>query len=1077
MRKIFITLLTGIFLCLNYANAQLTVSMSSSQVNMGTQATVDVTVNGFTNILGVQFSINYDSLVLSYANVANFAVLPGLSSGTVSGPNGVGVKNGQITFSWFDNDGTGKTLPAGSRLFSIVFNAIGPKGSKSDVVTSNTPRTIEVIQVVGGNLTPINLINNKGTVTINGDPPPSGCVDPACSNPNALTFTGAVINTQKDQTICVPITVKNFKIMQSGQGSIKWDPAILQYTEVKIPTTGGIPGFGGGFNTANTATGEIKYLWFNDTPGTPLTLPDNTVIMELCFKVLGNAGQTGCVQIGIGSLETLWEDDNGNIPLCFSYGKVNIIPPTTNPVIIKTGTGSGKKGDTVCVDITVDDFTNIFAFQTTFSWNPAQLKWLRTEMYDLDGLNSSAFNSDVNNGTLKVAWTNGNSVTKPKGHRIFKICFELLCPGTAAYTAQINVGSTDVTGSVNGTPTTVASSANGGSIAITCDTVPPPMVTCTVGTSTAPDCNGGTNGSITVTVANATNDCVFQWKSVAGPAILKTGLVSSGNLNLTGVGAGTYTFDVLCSGVLKTTCQATIVQPPAIVIPSVGVVTNVSCSNRGAINITATSGGTGGLTYTWNPTQGNTGNPTNLNAGTYTVTVTDSKSCPVTATFTVTSTITALSPVTIAGTNVKCKGGSDGSAVVTVSGGCTPYTYAWSGGLTGSSPQGLKAGVYTVTVTDSASPSQSGTATVTITEPANALDITLTGTTEASTSTAADGAINLTIAGGTPNYKTIWSGGIPDGNTSGILEVKTVKAGTYNVTVTDANGCTAVRSGIVVGVKVMPNLDTLPELGPITISSDFNGFGVKCFGDNNGIITGSITKGTYPITITLRAGSQVIGTPVILANPVTIFTFSNLVAGTYTVTATNIKGTSPASAPIVITQPTKLAATPTISCSNKNGETGTIELNMNNSGAGNYGFVWLGQSDLDNKLENLPVGFYNVTITDDNDCELRLSNLEVRPCPLNGDCYIASTVITPNGDNLNDIFKINCVKDNAADLSVYDRWGRLVYAQANYDDTWQGIDKDGNDLKEGAYMWVLNINFGQGRREIYKGTVTLLRAN
>ncbi|MBK8624495.1 MAG: hypothetical protein IPN86_02610 [Saprospiraceae bacterium] len=50
MRKIFITLIAGIFLCLNYANAQLTVSMSSSEVDPGANATVDVTVNGFTLI-------------------------------------------------------------------------------------------------------------------------------------------------------------------------------------------------------------------------------------------------------------------------------------------------------------------------------------------------------------------------------------------------------------------------------------------------------------------------------------------------------------------------------------------------------------------------------------------------------------------------------------------------------------------------------------------------------------------------------------------------------------------------------------------------------------------------------------------------------------------------------------------------------------------------------------------------------------------------------------------------------------------------------------------------------------------
>jgi gliding motility-associated-like protein len=150
---------------------------------------------------------------------------------------------------------------------------------------------------------------------------------------------------------------------------------------------------------------------------------------------------------------------------------------------------------------------------------------------------------------------------------------------------------------------------------------------------------------------------------------------------------------------------------------------------------------------------------------------------------------------------------------------------------------------------------------------------------------------------------------------------------------------------------------------------------------------------------------------------------------------------------------------------------------MNNTGAGNYSYSWFGSSDLDNKLENLAKGFYNVTVTDANSCELRLTNIEITECPLPGDCFVASTIITPNGDNFNDTFIINCAKDNSSDLSVFDRWGRLIYSQINYDNTWQGIDNDGKDLKEGAYIWVLTVNFGQGRREVYKGTVTVLRAN
>ncbi len=1072
MRKIFITILTSLIFFLNNAEAQLTVTMSSVEVDQNAQATVDITVNGFTNLLGVQFSINYDSLILAYVNATNFSpALPGLSAAAVSGPNGVGVKNGQITFSWFDQQGTGKSLPNGTRLFSLVFNAIGPKCSQSDIITSNVPRVIEVIDA---NLLPVNLVNNKGVVKIKGcDEPVDPCPNPACSNPNSLTLSGTVINSEKDKTVCIPISVKKFIMMQSGQGSIKWDPAILQFTEVKTPATGGIPGFSGGFNTGNAANGEFKYLWANDNPAVPLTLADNTVIMELCFKVIGNVGKTGCVLIGQGTLATEWENDNGPVPVCFSYGKIKIVDvPPADAVVIKVGTVNGKLDSTVCVDISVDNFKNILGASTTFSWNPAQLEFIRTDMYNLEGLNQSSFNSNQSNGTLKFLWFSPTAITKPNGHKIFQICFKIK---QCLPTMDIAVpGPTEIVGegSVVLPSQTIAGT-------VTCTDMPPLpdcSATCSLGTITNASCNGGTDGSVLLTVSG-TNLAAHQivWKNTTTGAVVKASAPVTSGTNLTSVPAGTYTYEVSFDGKICCSGTATVAQPTVISIPTVNVVINESCGIRGSINISATSGGNGGYKYVWNPNLGDTANPTNLDQGIYAVTVSDSKNCTASASFTITdgqTDITVGSTVT----NIKCKGG-DGAIQISVTGGCPAYKYSWTGGLSGANPQNVKAGTYTVTVEDTAVPIHSKTLTVTVTEPASAVGISLSGTTDASSSSASDGKINVNVSGGTPNYTLVWAGSssIPDGNTSGgAVEVNSIKAGTYSVTVTDANGCTAVRTNIVVGFKSDP-VDTTkaPKLGASSVSSNFNGFGVPCFGDDDGIITATLTEGTFPITVNLKTGAQTLRSITVNNNNIS---FTGLVAGTYSIEVTNNKGTVTAG-PFVITQPTKLAATVKVNCTEKGKETGNIELNTNNSGAGNYSYSWFGSNDIDNKLENLDKGFYNVTVTDANGCEVKLTNIEITECPLGGDCYISSTVITPNGDNYNDIFIINCVTDNSSDLSVFDRWGRLVYSQSNYDNTWLGVDKDGKDLKEGGYMWVLTVNFGQGRREVYKGTVTILREN
>ena len=1064
MRKIFITILTSIFIFLNNADAQLTISLSNIEVDQNAQASVDVTVNGFTNLDGVQFSINYDSLILSFASATNFSgALPGLNASGVSGPNGVGVKKGQMTFNWFNQTNEkGKSLPNGTRLFTIVFNAIGPKCAKSDILITNTPRAIEAFDL---NLFPVNVITNKGSVTIKCDGGPvDPCPNPTCTNANNLTFTGGVLNAEKDKTICVPITVKNFKIMQSGQGSVSWDPAILQFIEVKTPATGGIPGFSGGFNTANVATGKFIFLWSNETPAIPLTLPDNTVIMEFCFKAVGNVGQTGCVLFGTGTLETEWENDNGSLPICISYGKVTVITPTVaDAVTIKVGTINGKVDDVVCVDVTVDNFKNVLSMQTKFTWDASQLEFVRTDMYNLESLNSTSFQNNGN--MLNFSWNSQDLITKPNGHKIFQICFKIKqCLPSMVVSVP---GPTEVggAGAVEIPSQTVAGS-------VTC-TTPNPMcsATCVPGAVTNVSCNGRTDGSVALNVTG-TNLAAHMvvWKR-NGVVVKASAPVTSGT-NLTGVGAGTYTYEVTFNGEVCCTGNATVGEPTVITIPTANVVTNVGCGQKGAINISATSGGNGGFIYAWTPNLGNTANPTNLDQGAFSVVVTDSKGCTASASFTVGNTQTELI-VTSSSTNVKCKGGSDGSIQINVSGGCPNYTYTWTGGLSGSNPQNVKAGTYTVTITDISMPGQSKTVTVTITEPANGVSIALTGIVDASSATASDGKISLNITGGTPNYNMVWSGptSIPDGSTSGAIDANNVKEGSYNVTVTDANGCTATRSGIVVGFKI----DTIkaPKIASAAVSSNFNGFGVPCFGDDDGSVTATLSEGAFPITVNLKSGTQTFRTITINSNNIS---FTGLVAGTYTIEATNSKGTV-TSVPLVITQPTKLAATVKQNCSEANKETGNIELNMNNTGAGNYSFSWFGSSDIDNKLENLAKGFYNVTVTDANSCELRLTNIEIKECEFPGECYIGSTIITPNGDNFNDIFKINCVQQNSSDLSVFDRWGRLIYSQSNYDNTWQGVDNDGKDLKEGAYIWVLTVNFGQGRREVYKGTVTLLRAN
>lgn len=214
----------------------------------------------------------------------------------------------------------------------------------------------------------------------------------------------------------------------------------------------------------------------------------------------------------------------------------------------------------------------------------------------------------------------------------------------------------------------------------------------------------------------------------------------------------------------------------------------------------------------------------NLPAGTYSlvVTVNGFASNPVLWT-TLGATITP--------SNVLCNGGT-GSASVSGLGGIAPYTYAWApGGNTNSSVSNLSVGIYTVTVTDLNGCTQ--TNTVSITQPA-ALFTAAAATKHVSCYGSNDGTTTSTMSGGTLPYTYSWSNGQTTSNASSL------SAGTYTLTVTDKNGCTATASTLV----------TQPTA--LTVARD----SVNQNGPCNGIAAVTAGGGTAPYTYFWTTGGQ-----------------------------------------------------------------------------------------------------------------------------------------------------------------------------------------------------------------------------
>ena len=292
-------------------------------------------------------------------------------------------------------------------------------------------------------------------------------------------------------------------------------------------------------------------------------------------------------------------------------------------------------------------------------------------------------------------------------------------------------------------------------------------------TSTNVDCNGNSSGSTTITVTGG--DAPYTYDIGSGPQ-------GSGTFN--GMAAGSYTVTVIDNLACVSTISVVINEPSPLVIDSITITDEACAGNTDAAISVAASGGTSPYLFSIDcgPTYQASSNFTGLMPGTYSVTVQDANGCN-----TACSTETVASGTGISSTvnvvNATCYGDADGSIQVTPTNGTGPYTYDFGGGAqSGSTFSGLSAGGYSVTIVDNNG--CTGTANGTVTEPTDM------GASAATTdeTTGNDGAINLTVTGGTAPYTYSWTG--PNSFTSSTQDPNGLAGGLYDVTITDANGCT-----------------------------------------------------------------------------------------------------------------------------------------------------------------------------------------------------------------------------------------------------------------------------------------------
>src|SRR5690554_4776705 len=452
-------------------------------------------------------------------------------------------------------------------------------------------------------------------------------------------------------------------------------------------------------------------------------------------------------------------------------------------------------------------------------------------------------------------------------------------------------------------------------------------------------CNGN-DGEITgLTAFGGVGTLTFDWNGMSSPTT-----------NLTGASAGTYTLTVTDEkGCTSTSGPYTIsVTPDPIIDASSPQITGESCNgNDGAITGITVSGGEAPYSFAWNGASSPTIDLTNATGGTYTLEVTDANNCVATAgPFTIgASPGPAIDITNMVITDESCHGNDGQITGVTASGGTGTLTFSWNGINTPNTDLlNVSAGTYTLTVTDGNNCSQStgphtvGTVPQIVIDESNMIinDESCHGN---------DGSISgINVTGGSGSLSYSWS---PSGGNT--LDISGMSTGNYQLTVTDALGCTATSNTYFIDIAPPIVLD---ETSATVIDA-------TC-GTNNGSVTGiTVSGGVAPYQYEWNGNT----TPNI--------DLLNVDGGTYVLVVTDVGGCTVTSNAFSVNDIPVMnvdASNVNIKDVSCNGNDGEINGIVVSGGTMPYSFDWNGQSSTSADLTGAALGVYTLTVTDGNGC-------------------------------------------------------------------------------------------------------------
>ncbi|MBK9424181.1 MAG: gliding motility-associated C-terminal domain-containing protein [Bacteroidetes bacterium] len=996
---------------------------------------------------------------------------------------------GPFLYQWAPSGGSGPTaqfLTAGNYTVTVS----SPLGcSAQSTVAINQPLTGLSASVV---TTPANGCASNGSATVtpsNGQAPytyswwPSGG---SAATANNLAAGGYMV-TITDANQCV---LNYFLNVPSAAGP-----------SVAINTFSGVSCFGGNDGSATVsvtnATGPFSYLW-------------------------SPSGGTGATANGLtaGSYSVAVTVSPG----CTLTATVVITEPPTGLSVSKTivPTSCGINNGS----ITINASGGVAPY--SYSWNPpvatgSSATWLASGSYSVTITDANGC-SNVQNATVAPS----SPVTASLQNHSNVACYGQnsgstgvsVSGGQTPYSILWSSGQTtaNISNIGAGIYTVTVTDAAGCSKVLTDTITEPSAFTATLVNSTNIQCFGLSTGAATVSTLGGAGGNVWSWTN------------SSSTLpSINNVAAGNYTATVTDQNGCSASVSVTITQP-ATAVNIQGTVTATTCGNSDGAVTTNVSGGTTPYTYNWN-TGAVSASLTGLIPGIYALTVTDANGCIDSATYNVQASNAPVISL-INSTDVTCFGGSNGAASFGAVGGVTPYTWVWQNGIsTGTSANNLPAGTYNVTITD-ASGCQAFDQ-VTINQP-TAIAVQLSA--PVTICYGGNTVVTSAVTGGTQPYSYNWSNGAAVAQ----IMVSPSANASYQVTVSDANGCSVASNPVIVTVR---SPLALSAVYPDSVCKNSNatvqllasgGDGNYTYTWSNGS-TGSqnqiLISGNTSLTIQLADGCN---TPPVSA----AVSITAVEAPTLSFNIPQQTGCEPLVTNFAIPSGTPsgfvytwefgdgyVSQLPAVSHTYLQSGTYNVSLTVAYAGAGGCSselnfpaLVKVFQKPVARFISDPPAPTLNhpeVFFTDrstaadlwywtfgDNIGESREQNtsyiysdtgqyvVHLRVSTSEGCRDSVAEVIhvgeemqifipnafTPDASGVNDVFQIYGVGFSSYEISIYDRWGKLVHRAKNQDVAWDGNDiATGDPVPQGVYVYKVTIIDNSGNVINKFDRITLLR--